>query len=400
LIVTLPVLVLADGRERSIERRHPWIFSGGVHELRGEVKRGDTVSVCSKSGKPLALAAYNADSKIIARVWSFNPAAAIDDAFFRARIAAAVQLRTALLGESVASHACRLVHGESDGLPGVVVDRYGAQLVLALTSAGALFHRDAIARALAGVTGCPNVFERSDADVMALEGLTPSIGMLLGAELAERIEIDENGARFSVDVRSGHKTGFYLDQRDNRALVRSYARGRDVLDCFCYSGGFAVNAALGGAKSVHGIDASGEALELARGNLIASGLPESAATFERGDVFEWLRKARDAAKSYDLIVLDPPKFAPTARLAERAARGYKDINLLALKLLRPGGVLMTFSCSGGVSPDLFQKIVAGAAADARIDASFVRKLSAGVDHPVALAFPEGEYLKGLVVAKP
>jgi 23S rRNA (cytosine1962-C5)-methyltransferase len=399
----MPVLVLAEGRERSIERRHPWIFSGGVHELRGaagaEIKRGETVSVCSKSGKPLAIAAYNPDSKIIARVWSFDASAAIDDAFFRARIAAAVRLRASLLGEEATAHACRLVHGESDGLPGVVVDRYGSQLVLALTSAGAVFHRDAIARALAEVTGCPNVFERSDADVMALEGLSPSIGVLLGEEPPDRIAIDEGGARFSVDVRGGHKTGFYLDQRDNRALVRSYARGRDVLDCFCYSGGFAVNAALGGAKSVHGIDASGEALELARGNLVASGLAETAATFERGDVFEWLRKARDAGKSYDLIVLDPPKFAPTARLAERAARGYKDINLFALKLLRPGGVLLTFSCSGGVSPDLFQKIIAGAAADARIDASFVRKLSAGVDHPVALAFPEGEYLKGLVVTR-
>jgi 23S rRNA (cytosine1962-C5)-methyltransferase len=234
---------------------------------------------------------------------------------------------------------------------------------------------------------------------MTLEGLSPSIGVLLGNEPPPRLEIEENGARFSVDVRAGHKTGFYLDQRDNRALVRSLAAGRDVLDCFCYSGGFAVNAALGGARSVHGIDASGEALELARANLAASGLAEDAATFERGDVFDWLRKARDRAKSFDLIVLDPPKFAPTARLAERASRGYKDINLLALKLLRPGGVLLTFSCSGGVSPDLFQKIVAGAAADARIDASIARKLGAGSDHPIALAFPEGEYLKGLLVAR-
>jgi len=394
------MLILAEGRERSVERRHPWIFSGAVRELKGSASRGATVSVCSSSGKPLALAAFNPDSKITARVWSFDPNAVIDDAFIRARITASVQLRTSLLGPSAVQHACRLVHGESDGLPGVVVDRYGSQLVLALTSAGAVQHRDAIARALAEVTGCGNVFERSDADVMALEGLTPTSGVLLGAEPPARIEIDENGARFSIDVRGGHKTGFYLDQRENRSLVRSYARGRDVLDCFCYSGGFAVNAALGGARSVHAIDASGEALELARGNLVASGQPESAATFERGDVFEWLRKARDRGLSYDLIVLDPPKFAPTARLAERAARGYKDINLLALKLLKPGGVLFTFSCSGGVSPDLFQKIVAGAAADARLDASIVQKLTAGVDHPVALAFPEGEYLKGLVVARP
>lgn len=397
--MTLPMLLLAEGRERSIERRHPWIFSGAVRELRGTASRGETVLVCTSKGKPLALAAYNADSKITARVWSFDPGAAIDEAFFHARVSASVQLRAALVGPDGARHGCRLVHGESDGLPGVVVDRYGEQLVLALTSAGAAKHREVIARALAEVTGCPNVFERSDADVMALEGLTPTIGVLLGAEPPARIELDEQGARFSVDVSGGHKTGFYLDQRDNRALLRSYARDRDVLDCFCYSGGFAVHAALGGARSVHGIDASGEALELARASLAASGQAAHPSTFERGDVFEWLRKARDQAKSFDLIVLDPPKFAPTARLADRAARGYKDINLLALKLLRPGGLLFTFSCSGGVSPELFQKIVAGAAADARADASIVHKLTAGVDHPVALAFPEGEYLKGLVVAR-
>jgi len=395
----LPVLVLAEGRDRSIERRHPWIFSGAVRELRGQgVEKGGTVSVCSSAGKPLALAAYNPDSKITGRVWSFDPNAVLDDAFFRARITTSVKLRESLLGAD-AMRACRLVHGESDGLPGVVVDRYGTQLVLALTSAGAVKHRDAIARALAEVAGVTGVFERSDADVMALEGLTPVSGVLSGSEPPQRIDIEENGARFAIDVRSGHKTGFYLDQRDNRALVQKLAAGRDVLDCFCYSGGFAVNAVLGGARSVHAIDASGEALELARANLAASGQAEDAVTFERGDVFEWLRKARDGAKSFDLIVLDPPKFAPTARLAERAARGYKDINLFALKLLRPGGVLLTFSCSGGVSPELFQKIVAGAAADARVDASIVRKLGAGSDHPVALAFPEGEYLKGLVVTR-
>jgi 23S rRNA (cytosine1962-C5)-methyltransferase len=391
----LPVLVLGDGKERSLERRHPWIFSGAVRELRGSAGLGDSVLVTSSSGKPLAVAAYSSESKIRARVWSFDPNARIDASFFAARVAQAVALRTAILPQAVRA-ACRLVHGESDGLPGVIADRYGDCIVLALTSAGAVRHRDAIARALADATGCENIYERSDADVMALEGLTPQSGALLGTLPDAPLEIEEHGARFMVDARAGHKTGFYLDQRDNRALVRAHASGRDVLDCFSYSAGFAIQAALGGARSVLAIDASPDALEQGKRNAALSGLAEGAVEFERADVFEWLRKARDQAKSFDLIVLDPPKFAPTARLAERAARGYKDINLFALKLLRPGGLLFTFSCSGGVSPELFQKIVAGAAADARADVSVLQKLGAASDHPIALAFPEGEYLKGLV----
>jgi 23S rRNA (cytosine1962-C5)-methyltransferase len=293
-----------------------------------------------------------------------------------------------------ASLACaRLVHAESDGLPGLVVDRYGDRLVLAASSAGAARHRESIAGCLATLTGVGSIYERSDSDAVKLEGLEPRQGPLLGAEPEATAVALEADLRFAVDVQAGHKTGFYLDQRDNRAIVRALAHGRDVLDCFSYSAGFALNAIRGGARSVLAVDSSEPALVLAERNASLNGMRLDR---QRADVFEWLRKARDSRRSFDLIVLDPPKLAPSARLAERAARAYKDLNLLAFKLLRPGGLLATFSCSGGISSELFQKIVAGAAVDAGVDAKITRKLQAGPDHPVALQFPEGEYLKGLL----
>jgi 23S rRNA (cytosine1962-C5)-methyltransferase len=290
--------------------------------------------------------------------------------------------------------AMRLVHGESDGLPGVVADRYGDTVVLQLNSAGADRWRDAIADALLAAEGAARIWERSDADVRQLEGLAPVTAPLRGPREPRQIVIDEEGVRFGIDLEQGHKTGFYLDQRDNRQQLRALAGGRDVLDCFCYSGGFALNAAAGGAKSVVAVDSSAEALELARGNAERNQLPQP--EWIEGDVFQLLRKFRDSRRSFDMVVLDPPKFAPTAAHAEKAARAYKDINLLAFKLLRPGGLLMTFSCSGGVSAELFQKIVAGSALDADTDAQIVARLGASADHPVALNFPEGDYLKGLI----
>jgi len=391
-------LVVKPDRERSLLRRHPWIYSGAVQTLRGTARPGETVRVCAHDDTFLAWAAYNPASRIVARVWTFDEAAAIDDAFFARRIADALSLRRMLLPAGLG--AWRVINAESDGLPGLTVDRYGDQLVLQATSAGAAFHRERIVSALAAATGVSDIYERSEGDVLELEGIPPARGALLGAEPRSPIAIDEHGLRVAVDVRAGHKTGFYLDQRDNRALVRTLAPGCDVLDCFSYTGGFALNAALAGARSVTAIDSSDEALAAARDNARLNALPDGAIDCQRGDVFELLRRSRDARRSYDLIVLDPPKFAPTARHVERAARAYKDINLLAFKLLRPGGVLVTFSCSAAIQVELFQKIVAGAAADAGIDAAFVRRLGAGADHPVALSFPEGDYLKGLLCAVP
>ena len=383
-------LILKAGREKSLKRRHPWVFSGAVSKLQGSPGPGETIGVWSANGEFLAVAAYSPESQIVARAWDWSERA-IDGAFFQERVARAVAQRRALMGEAA---AMRLIHGESDGLPGVVADRYGDTVVLQLSSAGADRWRETIADAVLAASGAARVWERSDADVRQLEGLPPVTAALRGAREPTQIIIEEEGLRFGIDLEHGHKTGFYLDQRDNRQQLRALAGGRDVLDGFCYSGGFALNAIAGGAKSVTAVDSSADALELARGNAERNQLPQP--EWIEGDVFLLLRRFRDQARSFDLIVLDPPKFAPTAAHAEKASRAYKDINLLAFKLLRPGGLLMTFSCSGGVPAELFQKIVAGAALDADADAQIVARLGAGSDHPVALSFPEGDYLKGLI----
>ena len=388
-------LVLRAGRERSVQRHHPWIFSGAVERIEGDPAAGHTVEVRTAQGGFLGWAACNPASRILGRVWDFREGVTIDAAFFEARVRQALARRDPALVNDPEG-AVRLVHGEADGLPGVVADRFGDQVVVQLTTAGAWHWREAIADALAAATGCRHVHERSDADVLALEGLEPRTGTLRGDPAGALVPMVENGLRFEVDVRAGHKTGFYLDQRDNRALVRSLAAGREVLDCFCYTGGFSVSALAGGASRVTSVDSSAEALERLAAHVAANGLDAARAEVLEADVFALLRRLRDQGRSFDLIVLDPPRFAPTAAAAERAARGYKDINLWALKLLRPGGLLFSFSCSGGVSRDLFHKIVAGAAADAAVDARILRHLGAGADHPVSLAFPEGEYLKGLL----
>jgi 23S rRNA (cytosine1962-C5)-methyltransferase len=385
-------LILKPGREKSLKRRHPWIFSGAVERVQGDPGAGDTVEIRSAAGEFLAIAAYSPRSQIVARIWDWRERA-IDGSFFQARVAAAIAERRAFQYEDV-TDAVRLIHGESDGLPGVIADRYGDVVVLQLLSAGADGWRREIADALVTQSGASRVWERSDADVRELEGLPAVVGALAGAAEPSRVSITESGLSFAIDLAQGHKTGFYLDQRDNRRKVRDLAAGRDVLDGFCYTGGFALNALAGGASSVLGIDSSAHALELACANAQANHLPQ--AQWVEGDVFRELRRLRDEHRHFDLIVLDPPKFAPTAAHAGKAARGYKDINLLAFRLLRPGGLLVTFSCSGGVTADLLQKIIAGAALDAGVDAHIVERLAAAPDHPVALNFPEGEYLKGLI----
>jgi len=385
-------LILKPGREKSLRRRHPWIFSGAVARVEGDPDSGETVEVRSNAGELLATAAFSPESQIRARVWDWG-ARTIDAEFIKGRVAGAARARTGLLNSGV-TNAVRLVHGESDGLPGVVADRYADTIAVQLLSTGAERWRVSIAAALAAEPGVARVWERSDADVRELESLEPRVGLMRGAPLAGPLAIHEHGLEFGVELQSGQKTGFYLDQRDNRARLREAARNCDVLDCFCYTGGFALNAQAGGARSVMAIESSALALEHARANAAANGLPSIA--WVEGDVFQTLRRLRDQGRRFDWIVLDPPKFAPTAAHADKAARAYKDINLLAFKLLRPGGALMTFSCSGGVSADLFQKIVAGAALDAGTDARIEAWLHAASDHPVALNFPEGEYLKGLV----
>ena len=392
----MSTLVLKRGREKSLKRRHPWIFSGAVEKASG--KTGDTVDVLDASKNKVARAAYSPKSQIRARVWTFDPKEEVDAQFFRTRIARALAIREAL---PAAKHtnALRLVHGESDGLPGLIVDRYADVLVAQFLSAGVERWRDPILDLLSELTSCAAVYERSDAEVRKLEGLDARAGFVRGNSNAKRCPIIEYGLNFRVDVEQGQKTGFFLDQRENRQRVRALAAGREVLDGFAYTGGFSINALAGGAKRVVSVESSAPALDVARENLAANPLDASRVEFAQADVFAHLRKLRDGAAHYDLIILDPPKFAPTAAQVPKAARAYKDINLWALKLLRPGGLLATFSCSGAVTPELFQSIVAGAALDAGGDAKIIDRFTAAADHPVALEFPEGDYLKGLLVLK-
>ena len=384
-------VVLKPGREKSLRHRHPWVFSGAIERVEGDPEMGGTVVVAAHDGAFLARAAWCATSQIRARVWTFDPAESIDAAFLERRLAAAIARRRSM---GAGSDAMRLVHGESDGLPGVVVDRYAGVAVVQLLSAGAERWREFWAPALVRAAGVGAVYERSDVEVRALEGLPQRVGPLVGGEPGP-VRIVEDGIAYEVDVATGQKTGYFLDQRDNRALARTLARDADVLNAFCYTGGFSLAALQGGARHVDSIDTSEEALAAARRNATLNQLDGASAEWIAADVFAHLRKYRDQGRRFDLIVLDPPKFAPTEKHVPNAARAYKDINLWALKLLAPGGSLLTFSCSGAVSADLFQKIVAGAAADARVDAQVRRRLGPSADHAVSIHFPEGEYLKGL-----
>ncbi len=390
-------LHLKAGRDKSVKRRHPWIFSGAVERVDGSPGTGESVLV-KAAGQPVAIAAWSPKSQISARVWSFDAAARIEKSFFESTLRKAIQLRKSLPAFQH-SNALRLVHGESDGLPGLIVDRYADVLVAQFLSAGPEHWREVILDALAAETGCEAIYERSDAEVRSLEGLEARVGFVRGNREAKRCPIVEHGLQFRVDVAAGQKTGFFLDQRENRQRVRALAAGREVLDAFCYTGGFAVAALAGGAQHVLAVDSSAAALEVAKENLAANTLDTSKMSFEEADVFAYQRLLREQGRSFDLVILDPPKFAPTAAQVKNAARAYKDINLMALKLLRPGGLLATFSCSGGVSAELFQSIVAGAAADAGVDAKIIERFGAAADHPVALSFPEGDYLKGLLLVR-
>lgn len=388
-------LILKAGREKSVNQRHPWIFSGAVERVEGAPEIGATVQVVSSKGEVLAVAAYSPHSKIQARIWSFDPFEKINPYFFHQRLMNAIDRRIGYANSE--TNAVRLVHAESDGLPGLIVDRYADWLVVQFLSAGVEYWRESLIPILGELTGIKHIYERSDVEVRRLEGFPERKGLLSGEETTfEKVTIKENGLRFSVDLINGQKTGFYIDQRPNRLKLKEYSSGKRVLNCFSYTGGFTVYALAGGASHVVSVDSSADALSLARENVALNGFSEERTQWIEGDVFQVLRLMRDQAKKFDLIVLDPPKFAPTIAHAEKAARAYKDINLLGFKLLNPGGVLFSFSCSGGISPDLFQKIVASAALDAKVEASIIDYLHQGGDHPVALNFPEGEYLKGLI----
>ncbi len=390
-LTTAKRLILKKGREKPLKHKHPWIFSGAVERVEGDPAPGETVEIRSFGGEFLAQGAYSPESQIRARVWSWLQDQDVSIDFFRSKIKQAIQYREQVKYDYPMR---RLIHAESDGLPGLVVDQYGEVLVLQLLSVGSDLWRDDLIQILAEETGAKSIYERSDVVVRKLEGLEPRTGLLFGQETEELLHIEQGGLQYWIDIRKGHKTGYYLDQRVNREVVGELCSGLSVLDCFCYSGGFSMQALKNGAESVTLVDESERALKLAEKHILSNQLPVERMTTQKGDVFEVLRKFRDQAKSFDVIILDPPKFAPTASFANRAARGYKDINLLAFKLLKPGGLLATFSCSGGISREFFLRILSGAALDAGVNARIQLHMGQSADHSINLSFPEGTYLKG------
>jgi 23S rRNA (cytosine1962-C5)-methyltransferase len=392
----MKAVTLRHGKERSLQRRHPWVFDSSV--ASGRADAGETVRVQTADGAFAGWAAYSPHSAIRLRVWSFDEAERIDRAFFERRIARALALRARL---PIASDAMRLIHAESDGLPGLIVDRYADVLSVQFLSVGAERWKAVVADALLAATGLARLYERSDSNIRTLEGLQPHAGWLRG-DGATELAIREHDWRLTLDFADGHKTGFYLDQRDSRKFFADTVRQfecKRVLNCYSYTGGFSVAALSGGAEHVTSIDSSAPAVVLASANVALNGFDAARHEVRDADVNSSLRAMLDRGERFDAIVLDPPKFAPTAAHAERAARAYKDINRLAFMLLAPGGVLFTFSCSGGISADLFHKIVAGAGLDAGVDGIVYARLGAAPDHPMTVTFPEGEYLKGLVLIK-
>lgn len=391
----MKTLQLNKGRESSLLRRHPWIFSGAIDRVTGNPSSGETIRVQDASGKSLGVAGYSPTSQIRARMWTFTNDEVVDESFFLRRLRASVARRETMLNDPQRT-GCRLVYGESDDLPGLIVDRYGDYLVCQFLFAGVEKWKSVIVEHLRALVPCKGIYERSEAAVRAREGLEPTQGVLWGEEPPELVEINEQGRRYVLSIAHGHKTGFYLDQYDNRELVRQLSQGRSLLNCFAYTGGFGIAALQGGATHVLNIDSSAPSLELAAENFRRNGFDAQRYTNTNANVFEILREFKQGQRSFDLIVLDPPKFAETKAQFKRAARAYKDIALQAAALMNPGGLLVTFSCSGAIDLPLFQKITADAVLDAGRQGQIQHYMHQSADHPVGLPFPESLYLKGLV----
>jgi 23S rRNA (cytosine1962-C5)-methyltransferase len=396
-------IILESGKERPILRRHPWVYSTAIKRVEGNPKPGATVQILTEDGRWIAKGAYSPQSKIRVRAWSWDEKEAIDHAFFKRKIRTALHFRQQWIRNT---NAIRLIAGEADGIPGLIVDQYNQAIVCQFLSVGVELWRDAIITAIREQTQCQLLVERSDSAVRAREGLPEQSAILFGDHQGELISVNENGVCYGIDVMGGHKTGFYIDQRANRQIVSELSKDRRVLNMFCYTGGFSLAALQGGAKSVMSVDSSADALALARQHMTMNGFALERATWHDADAFTTLSALRNAKEKFDLIILDPPKFAPSVQHLDRALKAYKEINRAALQLLSPGGLLLTFSCSGAVSPERFEQMIVSSASEALAhmqDPSahyrIMRRLAAGLDHPVLTSFPEGEYLKGLLLQR-
>jgi len=384
-------LYLKPMRERPVINGHPWIFSGAIERAEGDAQVASVANVFDCKKNWLARGFYNPKSQLRVRVLTWQEEA-IDASFFSSRLSRALAFRVEQLNGP--TNAYRLCNGEGDFLPGLIVDRYADYCVCQFFTAGMELFKDEVIAALVALTSAKGIFERSEGRVREEEGLAASTGLLAGETPPESIQIEEHGKKFLVDVRHGQKTGFFLDQRDSRALVTKLARNRTVLNCFSYTGGFSVYAFTGGAKEVVTFDSSHPALELAEQNLDLNGLADRPGELIKGDAFAYLKELE---QRFDMIILDPPSLAHRRRDIDAATGAYKFLNLHALKHLNPGGLLLSFSCSQHLSPDLFQKVVFGAAVDAGRKVAVIRRLGHPLDHPVSLHHPEAEYLKGLAL---
>ena len=388
-------IILKKSADTFIKRKHPWIFSGAIEKVEGNPSNGETVQIFTSSKTLVGSGSFSPSSQIRVRVWSFDPEEKVDVDFFKRKISLALSLREKIIDTSK-TNAYRIINAESDGLPGLIVDRYADYLVCQFLSAGTEFFKKIMLEILDDIIKPFGIYERSDLEVRTKEGLQPNQGLLKRTIPEDLIEVKENGFKFLVDIKGGHKTGFYIDQRVNRLLVSEFSKGKNILNCFSYTGGFSVYALASVASKITQVEASASAIELSFKNFELNNLDSTLVENINGDVFDVLRKFRDEKRTFDLIILDPPKFTESVSQIQKASRGYKDINLLAIKLLNPGGILFTFSCSGHISPELFQKIVADAALDSGREVKIIKQLTQSSDHPVALNFPEGLYLKGLV----
>ncbi len=391
-------IILKPGKEKSIKLGHPWIFSGAIHRVQAASEAGVNVDVCDHKGQFLARAYYNPKGSLVGRIFSRQPGQELDQAFLEQQIGAALARRPTPVPNQQTMQ--RVVASEADLLPGLIVDQYDNHVVFQLLTAGMDVRRDAIIQALKNVLKPTVLIERSDEAIRLKEGLQERKEILIGADTNTKVIAYENGLAFEIDCWEGHKTGFYLDQRLSRQLVESYAAGREVLNCFSYTGGFSIAAKRGGARRVVSVDESRTALEILDRNWQNNpGHADCQNENVRADVFAYLRQLRDQGAKFDLIVMDPPKFISDRNHIDRACRGYKDLNLLAMQLLREGGILATFSCSGLLSRDLFQKVIFGASVDAGVELQILHHLSQADDHPLLLSFPESLYLKGLLGRK-
>lgn len=389
-------VILKKGREKSVLNRHPWIFSGSIARVEGNPENGDVVDVWNHKARFVARGIISTKSQIRIRILTWRLyEEQIDENFWHRRIERAIKNRQAI-EDDPSTDSYRLVHAEADGLPGLIVDRYGHWLVVQFLSIAVERYKSTIINALTQFTAPQGIYERSDTRSRELEGLVSVTGPIWGEIPPDLIEIEENGFRFLVDIKSGQKTGYYLDQRENRKRIMPYLAGKEVLNCFSYTGGFCAYAAAANAGRVMNVDSSEASNRLAEQNMLMNGFGNREDIFVAADVFEIMRAYRDQRWTFDTVILDPPKFAHSARQVKQASRGYKDINLLGMKLVKPGGILVTFSCSGRVSEDLFQKIIFGAAVDAKRDVQIIERLHQGVDHPVLVTFPESAYLKGFI----